>query len=391
MSQYQFTNPGAMAGLAIARLLADRDEEVHKRREEDQRTKESEARIAAQKDTQDRQNRLDARMAEQDAMENATRLRAAMARGDQLTPDQMGVLTKGHMESTFDKYGGKKLDSTAVSGTVDTSGAAPAITNMTATPVTGSPDPTVDQYGIARATPMDLQRDSDRAAREDLARITTQSHEATAQANAEAAAQRAREAQQAAADRAADRNNTMLTIAGMSNGLRQDAAAEKKADKEKVEARQQSTLSGMADETLNAIDQLITVDPKTHQPTGLADGTKYIVGGLRMPGFLADSGLIPKATAAKAALDNLKSRLVVDLIGEMKSQSKTGATGFGQLSDKERVLLENSIGRLQSAQDEKTFYTELLRIRDKVAKIKMPAARPVDGTTVTIDFRKSGS
>jgi hypothetical protein len=49
-------------------------------------------------------------MAEQDAMENATRLRAAMARGDQLTPDQMGVLTKGHMESTFDKYGGKKLE-----------------------------------------------------------------------------------------------------------------------------------------------------------------------------------------------------------------------------------------------------------------------------------------
>jgi hypothetical protein len=51
MSQYQFTNPGAMAGLAIARLLADRDEEVHKRREEEQRTKESEARIAAQKDS----------------------------------------------------------------------------------------------------------------------------------------------------------------------------------------------------------------------------------------------------------------------------------------------------------------------------------------------------
>jgi hypothetical protein len=52
MSQYQFTNPGAMAGLAIARLLADRDEEVHKRREEEQRAKESEARIAAQKDSQ---------------------------------------------------------------------------------------------------------------------------------------------------------------------------------------------------------------------------------------------------------------------------------------------------------------------------------------------------
>jgi hypothetical protein len=277
-----------------------------------------------------------------------------------------------------------------VSGTVDTSGAAPAITDLTATPVTGSPDPTVDQYGIARATPMDLQRDAERASREDLARITTESHEATARANQEAAAQRARESAEAAAERAADRNNTMLTIAGMSNGLRQDAAAEKKADKEKQEARQQNTLSNIADETINSIDQLIVKD-KQGNPTGLAEGTKYIVGGLRLPALVAGSGFIPKATAAKAAFDNLKARLVIDLIAEMKSQSKTGATGFGQLNEGERQTLEHSIGRLDTAQDEKTFYTELLRIREKIAKIKMPAPRPVDGTTVTIDFRKSGS
>jgi hypothetical protein len=49
------------------------------------------------------------------------------------------------------------------------------------------------------------------------------------------------------------------------------------------------------------------------------------------PDLVADSGFIPKATAAKAAFDNLKARLVIDLIAEMKSQSKTGATGFGQL------------------------------------------------------------
>jgi hypothetical protein len=390
MSQYQFTNPGAMAGIAIARLLADRDEEVHKRREEDQRAKESEARIAAQKDTQDRQNRLDARMAEQDAMENATRLRAAMARGDQLTPDQMGVLTKGHMESTFDKYGGKKLDSTAISGSVDTSGAAPAITELDATKVQGSPDASVDQYGLARATPADLQRDAERASREDLGRMATESREATARANAEAQTQRAREAAEAAANRASDRNDTMLTIAGMSNGLRQDAAAEKKAEKEKQEARQQSTLSNIATETIDSIDQLLVKD-KQGNPTGLAEGTKYIVGGLRLPALVAGSGFIPKATAAKAAFENLKSRLVIDLIAEMKAQSKTGATGFGQLNEGERQTLEHSIGRLDTAQDEKTFYTELIRIRAKLAKIGMPAPRALDGATVTIDFRKSGS
>jgi hypothetical protein len=329
-------------------------------------------------------------MAEQDAMENATRLRAAMARGDQLTPDQMGVLTKGHMESTFDKYGGKKLDSTAVSGTVDTSGAAPAITDLTATPVTGSPDASVDQYGIARATPADLQRDSDRASREAVAQANAEAIAQRARESEQAAAQRAREAQQAAADRAAGHDDTMRLIAGMNNGLRQDAAAEKKADKEEAEARQQNTLSDIADETIDSIDQLIVKD-KQGNPTGLAEGTKYIVGGLRLPALVAGSGFIPKATAAKAAFDNLKSRLVIDLIAEMKSQSKTGATGFGQLNEGERQTLEHSIGRLDTAQDEKTFYTELLRIREKIAKIKMPAPRPVEGTTVTIDFRKSGS
>jgi hypothetical protein len=124
----------------------------------------------------------------------------------------------------------------------------------------------------------------------------------------------------------------MLTIAGMSNGLRQDAAAEKKADKEEQKARQQTTLSNMADETMNSIDQLI-VD-KTGQSDRARRGDQVYRGWSSLARLVADSGLIPKATAAKAALDNLKSRLVIDLIGEMKSQSKTGATGFGQLNDR---------------------------------------------------------
>jgi hypothetical protein len=209
--------------------------------------------------------------------------------------------------------------------------------------------------------------------------------------NQEAAAQRAREAQQAAADRAAgrpqqhhahDRGHVERTAPGRSGREegRQGKAGGAAADHP----------VGIADETINSIDQLIVKD-KQGNPTGLAEGTKYIVGGLRLPALVAGSGFIPKATAAKAAFDNLKARLVIDLIAEMKSQSKTGATGFGQLNEGERQTLEHSIGRLDTAQDEKTFYTELLRIREKIAKIKMPAPRPVDGTTVTIDFRKSGS
>jgi len=67
-----------------------------------------------------------------------------------------------------------------------------------------------------------------------------------------------------------------------------------------------------------------------------------------------------------------RNEKVVDLIAEMKSQSKTGATGFGQLSDKERIILENSAAKLKTAQSDTAIREELVRIRALLNKAMLP-------------------
>lgn len=46
-------------------------------------------------------------------------------------------------------------------------------------------------------------------------------------------------------------------------------------------------------------------------------------------------------------LDNFKSNLILNLMTELKQASKTGATGFGQLSEKELVILQTGATKLQ--------------------------------------------
>jgi hypothetical protein len=91
-------------------------------------------------------------------------------------------------------------------------------------------------------------------------------------------------------------------------------------------------------DTIDSIGKLAVIDPKTGDVTGLLPGTKSLFG-LRIPGIR----LIPgEAATAGAYLDQLNSRGIIDLIGEMKSQSRTGGTGFGSLAVKELAVLERA-------------------------------------------------
>jgi hypothetical protein len=91
-------------------------------------------------------------------------------------------------------------------------------------------------------------------------------------------------------------------------------------------------------DTIDSIGKLAVIDPKTGDVTGLLSGTKSLFG-LRIPGIR----LIPgEAATAGAYLDQLNSRGIIDLIGEMKSQSRTGGTGFGSLAVKELSVLERA-------------------------------------------------
>jgi hypothetical protein len=62
---------------------------------------------------------------------------------------------------------------------------------------------------------------------------------------------------------------------------------------------------------------------------------------------------------------------VVDLLGELKSQSKTGATGFGALSDKELSILQSSASKLENSNmSDQDVIAELGRIREHLLRVK---------------------
>jgi hypothetical protein len=80
----------------------------------------------------------------------------------------------------------------------------------------------------------------------------------------------------------------------------------------------------------------------------------------------------PQRRAVRAQ-ENLKDLLTLSLIGDMKEQSKTGATGFGQLTGRELDVLERAASRLDWAQDEATLTQELIEILEKLERIMQPS------------------
>jgi hypothetical protein len=74
-----------------------------------------------------------------------------------------------------------------------------------------------------------------------------------------------------------------------------------------------------------------------------------------------------------ANVDKLKGKLVLDLMTNMKSASKTGATGFGQLSEKELEVLQNSATALKrglSKEDASKYLTEIKTKAQKVLGVE---------------------
>ena len=122
--------------------------------------------------------------------------------------------------------------------------------------------------------------------------------------------------------------------------------------------------------TIDTVSNLVTIDPKTGNVTGLAPGTSGLFGA-RVP-FLSSVGGTKTATA-DAYLKQLTAERIVELIGEMKSQSKTGATGFGQLNIEElRVLQQASTVLNQKNISDVTALKELTKIYNIARKYNQP-------------------
>lgn len=133
-------------------------------------------------------------------------------------------------------------------------------------------------------------------------------------------------------------------------------------------------------ETLSALDELL--DPKTDklrpEITGAVGASRIYNApfGYTLPGS--------QTKASDAAINRLKSMLTIEILGEMKAQSRTGATGFGQLSVKELNVLESAASKLDPSLDEKTFEAELKRIKKYLERVLQPA----DGFNPTTTVKK---
>lgn len=137
-----------------------------------------------------------------------------------------------------------------------------------------------------------------------------------------------------------------------------------------VSARQADASGGRAaegmrqyrDAMLNVVNGLL--DDKGE----LRPSTASVVGsfeGAIPEGAFFDEG---KQTAL-SGINRLQSLLNLEKLGEMKSQSRTGASGFGALSEKELAVLEAAASTLRNRrQGDVSYRDELRRIREELTK-----------------------
>lgn len=97
--------------------------------------------------------------------------------------------------------------------------------------------------------------------------------------------------------------------------------------------------------------------------------------GLDPRQFLPES----EQRSGKNIIKKFKAQQVVNLIGEMKAQSRTGATGFGQLNLRELGVLENAAYNLDNLDDPILFLEEVERIRVGLEKVMKDAEEKAAG------------
>lgn len=119
-------------------------------------------------------------------------------------------------------------------------------------------------------------------------------------------------------------------------------------------------MKAYGDDMLSVLDSLIdeqgNLKPEVAGVIGSFDGSRpewaYLSEG---------------SQSALANLDRLQSMLNINVLRDMKNQSRTGATGFGALSERELNVVESSSSKLRRRrQGDAEYAAELKRLRDAI-------------------------
>lgn len=137
-------------------------------------------------------------------------------------------------------------------------------------------------------------------------------------------------------------------------------ARDVRKDVQKQELEKAETLN-LYQATTSSLSEAITNAQRLLDHKGLDNITGGIAGAkARTPNITAE------ARAAQALMDTVIAKGFLDSLMEMKNASKTGASGFGQLSEKEGAIIRASIGALDPKQDTKDFKAALSSYIDKL-------------------------
>lgn len=156
-----------------------------------------------------------------------------------------------------------------------------------------------------------------------------------------------------------------ITAAGVQTGKQRQAADDRQAE----------GMRQYRSDMLNVVNRLID------EAGNLKPDVKGVIGGAQ--------GAVPEglffgesSQEALSAINRLQGLLDLKKLGDLKSQSRTGATGFGQLSEKELAVLENAASTLRNRrQGEVSYASELRRIRDELSRAQ---GGPVNNPGISI-------
>jgi hypothetical protein len=355
MSRYNFQSSGAAAGNAIEQFLVQRALADRQRRIDELNAQNTKADNARADEQLFRQQENDKRMAS--AQDDAARLTKAQAAA--------GSLGIGGRISPEDPNAG--LISQYLPGVLDQDMTLPS-RHMAGAGIPGVMARTEDV--APQATGMMISRGTaqQKQAADAITAREREQEDARAARAAEGEASRA-----AAAARAQDANDMRMQLAQLANSGRNanadldrqikqgkiDADAQKRADADKAAKASADAVSTYEGDISGVLNQLLD------EQGNLRPEAARVVGGIsaRLP------NLSETSQQGLSQIDRLVGLLDINKLREMKAQSKTGASGFGALSERELSVLENAASTLKNRKvGEGDYAAELRRIRDTLHK-----------------------
>ena len=161
-------------------------------------------------------------------------------------------------------------------------------------------------------------------------------------------------------------------VGGPVEAEQQAAAAEaaQAEERQRIELEREQMTAEMLVDDIDRIGQL--VQSATLPTTGLAGGVLANIGGTA-------------ARDIRALLDTVKANIGFDQLKAMRAASPTGASGLGQLTERELSRLEALMGNLEQSQTQDQFLRNLDRVREEFNMVVHGQRQPPGTSSIMPD------